>query len=355
MKKQLNIFVALGCLSGAAVAQSSTVAIFGLVDLSMVHTSGNGQTQTRMLDGTVYGPGSRWGIRASEDLGGGLKANVLLEAGFLADTGNSAQGGRAFGRQSYISLSSANAGEIRLGRQYIFHDETQFAFNPTAIGGTILNPAGLYTVKSGVFTPILSAPRIDNAIQYISPTINGFRLQAMIAPGEGTQDRYHGLKGSYSNGPLNVVAAYEQSKALVVPPGGKSSVNKIIVGGASYNFGTVKIMGGYERGKDLTTGTGTQLGTLTFPGLTSPATDLKAYTMGASMPIGATTLMVNYQHSRFSDVSGAGVTIGRYGFGATYAFSKRTAVYGVVALASGDLKDSVNEKRAFQVGLRHSF
>src|SRR5689334_4420243 len=61
---------------------------------------------------------SRWGLRGSEDLGSGLKAAFVLESGFSPDTGVSLQGGRLFGRQAFVSLASAGAGEIRLGRQY---------------------------------------------------------------------------------------------------------------------------------------------------------------------------------------------------------------------------------------------
>lgn len=355
MIKPTAVLTALACLAGAAGAQSSSVTIYGLVDLSLVKTSGNGQSAMRLLDGTAYGPGSRWGIRVNEDLGSGWRAGAVLEAGVLADTGASAQGGRGFGRQSYLLLSSASAGELRFGRQIIFHDETLYAINPT-LGGTVLNPGGIYTVRSGVFNPMLSAPRIDNAIQYLSPTASGFRAQVMVAPGEKTQDRYLAIKGAYSSGPLNVALAYEQSKALDAAATGKSTVNKITVMGASYDFGPAKLFGGYERGRDLTRGAGTQIGTLNLPSLPGLATDLQAYNIGASMPVRATTtLMVNYMRSRFNSASGASATIGRYGAGATYWISKRTALYGVVALASGDMKNSVNEKRAYQLGLRHAF
>jgi GBP family porin len=358
LKKSLAILVALSGIATAASAQS-TVTIFGLVDLSIQHLrSGSrsalaGQSLTRLADGTVYGPGSRWGIRVSEDLGTGLKAGVLLESGFLADTGTAGQGGRSFGRQAYIWMSSTAAGEIRAGRQYMFHDETLFVMNPTA-GGTALNPGGIYTLRTGVINPILSAPRIDNALQYLTPIIGGFRGQAMIALGEGTQDRYTGLKGTYLSGPVNVALAYEQSKALA-PVAGQSSVNKILALGGNYDFGSFKVFGGLEHGKNLTTGVGTQIGTLTLPGLPGVANDLKAWNVGALMPIGSTALMANYTHSKFSNAAGAEVTVGRVGAGATYSLSKLTSVYAVAAYALGNLKEDVNEKQVYQVGLRKAF
>lgn len=360
MIKPMATLLMLTGFATAAVAQSTTVTLYGLVDLSVQHLrSGDrsplsGQDDTRLTDGTVYGgPGSRWGLRVIEDLGGGLKTGVLIEAGFLADTGNLAQGGRAFGRQSYIFLGG-RAGDLRLGRQYILHDETLAVASATR-GTTMLHPGSIYTLTSGVINLMLSAPRIDNAVQYLSPTMNGFRAQAMIALSEETQDRYQGLKGSYSGGSFNAALTYEQSKANVVPPGGDSTVNKVFVVGANYDFGGFKLYGGYEQVKDFAIGAGTQIGTLTLPGLPGPATELKAYNVGASIVLGKTELMTNYTRSRFSSASGADVTIGRYGVGAAYSLSKLTTVYAVVAIAAADLKDDVNEKQFVQVGLRKAF
>ncbi|MFP3617304.1 porin, partial [Paraburkholderia sp. SIMBA_050] len=49
--------------------------------------------------------GSRWGLRGTEDLGGGLKAIFVLENGFSVGTGAAGQGGAMFGRQAYVGLS----------------------------------------------------------------------------------------------------------------------------------------------------------------------------------------------------------------------------------------------------------
>src|SRR5688572_16190333 len=104
--------------AGAAHAQSSTnVTLYGLIDLAVNnHKAGSaagGDSVWRLNDGTVNGlNGSRWGVRVSEDLGGGLRANAVLEAGLAADTGALGQGGLAFGRQVYVGLSSATLGEL---------------------------------------------------------------------------------------------------------------------------------------------------------------------------------------------------------------------------------------------------
>ncbi|MCQ4438022.1 porin, partial [Clostridioides difficile] len=48
--------------------------------------------------------GSRWGLRGTEDLGGGLKANCRLENGCNVANGARGQGGRMFGRSAWVGL-----------------------------------------------------------------------------------------------------------------------------------------------------------------------------------------------------------------------------------------------------------
>jgi predicted porin len=379
MKKSLIALAALGAFAGAASAQSS-VTLYGLVDVNYQYIKAGdsatlgtaaGTNIHKLADGNDWGPGSRWGLRVAEDLGSGLKANVVLESGFTADTGASAQNGRLFGRQAFVSLASASLGEVRLGRQYTLHDEVQVLNNPFG-NATILNPGGGggYATTGSLAAPasrlplFIDAVRQDNAVQYISPSFAGFRVQGMVAAGEGVQDRYQGVKGVYANGPLNVALSYEQSHARV-PVGGLSNVNKIVELGGNYDFGVAKVFAGFQQGKDLTTGSsavagggnGSQIGTLTIPavgGVGFTANKLRAYTVGASVPFGAITLAANYTAAKYEN-GGLDRDLGRFGIGATYALSKLTTLYTAYGQATGDLKNAVLEKRVFQLGLRKAF
>ncbi|MHA6885479.1 porin [Ralstonia pseudosolanacearum] len=107
----------LALASGAAGAQS--VTLYGLVDtgieyVSHAGSSGNGLVRMPSITGTLP---SRWGLRGTEDLGGGTQAVFTLESGFNTDTGTSGQGGRLFGRQAWVGLSG-RYGTFTLGRQY---------------------------------------------------------------------------------------------------------------------------------------------------------------------------------------------------------------------------------------------
>lgn len=112
----LGVGLGLGLALAGGTASAMTVQLFGVVDASIEYAKGS-QSVVRMREGQQAA--SRWGLRGIEDLGGGTKANFLVESGFNIDTGTEFFGnGRLFGRQSWMGLSNETWGEIRLGRQY---------------------------------------------------------------------------------------------------------------------------------------------------------------------------------------------------------------------------------------------
>ncbi|WP_308610527.1 porin [Massilia frigida] len=110
-----HVFAVCGIFCNVAMAQSS-VTVYGVADAALVKESGGVAGGVTKMVGGVEG-GSRLGFRGTEDLGGGLAAIFTLEMGFNLDTGTSAQGGVAFGRQAFVGLNS-KAGALTLGRQY---------------------------------------------------------------------------------------------------------------------------------------------------------------------------------------------------------------------------------------------
>ncbi|CAH0447819.1 hypothetical protein LMG10661_03892 [Ralstonia syzygii subsp. syzygii] len=111
--------LAVGTLfAGSAYVQSS-VTLYGIVDTTIHYiTNANsaGNSLVQMESGAVYN--SRWGLKGSEDLGGGNKALFVLESGFNSATGRMSSSGTLFNRQSYVGLSNKDLGTITLGRQY---------------------------------------------------------------------------------------------------------------------------------------------------------------------------------------------------------------------------------------------
>ena len=88
MKKTLVAAATLIAATGA-FAQSS-VTLYGVVDASLENVKGT-DSLTRVSSDNYAS--SRLGFRGVEDLGGGLKANFVLEGGINLDTGDGKSGG----------------------------------------------------------------------------------------------------------------------------------------------------------------------------------------------------------------------------------------------------------------------
>nr|WP_245964719.1 porin [Trinickia dinghuensis] len=172
---------------GVASAQSS-VTLYGILDtgIEMVtHADAAGDRVVRMPGLTGSMP-SRWGLRGKEDLGGGLATIFTLENGFNTRAGDINQGGRLFGRQAWVGLSSPY-GALTFGRQYTM---TLWAI----VDSDILGP----DIYGGVgsFDAYVPNSRSDNTIAY-KGTFDGFTAGATWSfgrdsagtgnsPGQGT-------------------------------------------------------------------------------------------------------------------------------------------------------------------------
>ncbi|MDZ5456117.1 porin [Azohydromonas lata] len=165
-KHTLIAAAALAAAAGAAQAQAQApagVQLYGLIDVAVERlnhvapTGGaaNGGTLTRMPNITATLP-SRWGLRGSEDLGGGLRAIFTLESGFGPDTGGLNQSGRLFGRQAFVGLAGPGWGQVTLGRQYSY-------FYLSMLDAGIFGP-NIYGV--GSLDPYIPQARFDNAIAW---------------------------------------------------------------------------------------------------------------------------------------------------------------------------------------------
>ena len=170
MKRQL---AALACLAASPGALGQSVAIYGLIDVAVEHVTNVGPSGTglnRMPSATGSLP-SRLGFRAGEDLGDGLSAVVVLEQGFAPDMGTFTQGGRAFGRQSYVGVV-APWGSLTVGRQY------------TMLYWSILDAdiLGTNIYGSGSLDAYIPNARADNAVAYRG-TFSGLTVGATFSVG----------------------------------------------------------------------------------------------------------------------------------------------------------------------------
>jgi general bacterial porin, GBP family len=210
MKKNLMAVALLGVVASGAHAQSS-VTLYGLIDVGITYTNSQltnqgGRSNVQLLSGPV--DGSRWGLRGAEDLGGGLKAIFTLENGFNVNNGTLGQGGREFGRQAFVGLSSVNYGAVTLGRQYdsMVDYVGPLALTGTQYGGThFAHPFNNDNLNNNSYS-------INNSIKYTSVNYAGFKFGGLYGfsnqAGGFADNRAYSVGASYNWGPLNIGAGY---------------------------------------------------------------------------------------------------------------------------------------------------
>lgn len=230
MTKQAGPWLLAGLLLPAVAAAQSSVTLYGIASTAVRYTSN--------IDGLHHGKselvssgigGSRWGIKGSEDLGGGNKAVFVLENGFGMDDGQSAY--QAYwGRQAYVGMTGA-WGSLTLGRQYNAVNNVGWAFNPLdqSWGNFWSDP--LYTGGDVFF----QGYRIDNSVVY-QHRMGAVSVQLDYGFGEqaGSMARGSTLGGGlmYQQGALSVGGAYDQRRSNT---GGGMARNYSL--GASYVVG----------------------------------------------------------------------------------------------------------------------
>lgn len=330
MKKNL-IALAVLAASGVASAQSS-VSIYGIADVWFGGVKAGGVTQTKVDSGGVSA--SRFGFKGVEDLGGGLKANFVLEQGFNMDDGTQATAGQAFSRQSYVGFSGG-FGEVRLGRTMSPFDD--------------INPLAMATFESAlapernVWRTLAYNTNPANTIYYASPVISGFSGAASYSLGEDKNTvapafnnkagRTASFNVKYEGGPVYVGFAYQAEKTA-----GLAQSQKFLRLNGSYDFGMVKLLADFGRVSDVGNVDGNK------------ATE---WQLGADVPVNsALTLSAGYARSKDNAALGNAKRSG-VGFAANYALSKRTSVYGGVH-ASKTI-DTAIKTNIYAVGVRHTF
>ncbi|WP_207001724.1 porin [Trinickia mobilis] len=393
MSKKLFVIGALGTLAvaGGAHAQSS-VTLYGILDDGLLFSSNSAGHRQYLLQGGVL-QSSRWGLRGTEDLGGGLKSIFVLESGFDPSTGKSLQGGLLFGRQAYVGLSSP-LGAVTLGRQY--DSVVDFVGRRSLSidwGGAIVDHAGDVDNFN-------NSTRVNNAIKYSSNTYAGFKFDALYSlggvAGDVSRNQIYSAGLGYEGGSLvfglaylNVrnpnVSFFGNATTGTASPATANIASPIFSGFASahtyqnlavfatYTVGAATIGGYFSNVKfsglgDLSSGPNPSP-TLHYSGqaiLNNAEVSIK-YELTPSAVLG-----VGYVHTNVSSVNGLdGSRYNQLEASADYFLSLKTDVYltGVYQKASGTnsrgvpavaainlLTPSSNEKQAaVRVGIRHKF
>jgi predicted porin len=361
MKKTL---VALAALAVTSAFAQSSVTLSGVADVGLVYNnSASGKMGGEKL---VLGSGNNNRIIFSgvEDLGGGLAATFAFQLRLDPTVGNNERGTAVTG-----NLGAAGVGvpaAIPTSRPLFQGESTvglRGGFGSVKLGrwltalqlpnGGIIDPWGVTTVAGNVYATGFASDyvqggegRVGNMIFYSSPNFGGFTVNFSKGFLKGPTGGTHiAVAGLYNNGPINAVLGYERNRVD----------DTLVQLGGNYDLGVAKIYAGYgniKGGKAADRAGMTYLATAAGAQV-AVGGNIKDYTIGAGVPLGAATVRVGY--SRWNGTGAvAQKNEQKLGLGVNYALSKRTAIYSDIANTTRK-NANLSKVTAFDLGIAHSF
>lgn len=253
MKKTLLALAAIAA-SSASFAQSS-VTLYGVADASLESVKGE-KTVTRVSSDNLST--SRFGLKGTEDIGGGLKANFNLESSIKLDTGAQGNNARFWDRAAWVGIAGG-FGDLRLGRI-----DTPIG----DIAGNVLSAQNYDDLKLLGTRAGVDYRRADNAVTYFLPTlVPGLTASVQYSTGNGTNNatsgevagsnwgKAYGLAVKYAAGPLSAGLGYEYARDELVDANSATPVSYVSTGNqkanatlgyVGYDFGVAKVTAYYD-------------------------------------------------------------------------------------------------------------
>lgn len=323
MQKKLLTVAVASALAMPAVALAQ-VTVFGTMDGGLrnqtkaIVGAGDGSVMT-VTDGLRTT--NRWGIRGSEDMGGGLMANFWLEGQYGSDTGAlgsspatgngptlSSTTGSAnvnqglFQRKAVVGLSKGG-NSVDIGRDYTVNFKAQGIYDPMSYTYTGVTPTATTNVAGTRSSNMVTAGfrfgtggvRVDYALGEVLDESWGTRI---------------GFMGDFAFGPVTIAGAYS-----TVDDAATGTLSTDIMNiGAVYRMGAFTFRAGWSN-------TNAETG---------PAadTDTPMFVLGAQYAISPTLNgRVGYYNTKFetngTETGSRKVTI----VALDYVLSKRTTAY----------------------------
>lgn len=342
MNKTRHSLAAAGLLALCAGAQAQgNVALYGIADMLIEHRShmtADG-ARTSVTSGGLNT--SRWGLRGTEDLGGGLKAVFNLEGEIGMDTG--AAGSAFWGRQANVGLQG-DFGRVVAGRSYSTAYDFVLPFDPMGYApfhswGTSGGAAG--SRKDGMLTSA------SNLIKY-EGRFGPVKLGATLAAGEGAASgRLAAVGAAYEANGFSAVLVLDKRDRQT----GATSKEETVHWGLSYDMKPVKLFLAQRQYKKTFTAGGDQKSTMTWVGANWAVT-----------PQLELTPAYYFQNTKTGPLTPNDPHL--LALRAKYALSKRTWLYAVAASAKADSgvvsvsRDDTafaDTQSSFGVGIQHRF
>ena len=193
-----NIDSSIQYLQNAGVAAGGTVPVAGTTRATT--TPAAGTCTACYIDSAVSS--SVWGLKGSEDLGGGTSAVFQAESDLPTNNGGTHQDG-IFRRGANLGLSDNKLGTVKFGLQT----------NPIQASNVTLLPVmgnSVTIVRNAI--GFSGTDFIRNAVSYTTPRINGVQSQIMYGASntvdDATSGTYLAANVFYNQGNLDATAAY---------------------------------------------------------------------------------------------------------------------------------------------------
>jgi len=307
MKKILAVAIATA-FAAPAFAATSNVDIYGKLHLSVNWFN---DQPSNINDIGISNNASRFGLKGSEDLGGGLKGIWQIESGVNLDE----QNGTLANRNSFVGLSGG-WGTALIGN----HD------TPLKLVGRKVDLFGDTLADSRNVMGGGSDTRAQNVVAYLTPAMSGFSgaiafttdlnvtqtygpaatsggTTAVTASGDRENANAWNLSAAYENGPIYVGFGYGDGDYHE-----NNGLEEHWRLAGAFSFGDFKVVGQYDA-----------LGS-------TSNNDFDAWMIGGQFNMGAMAFKANYMDGEYDDSS---ADPEQWTLGVDYAMSKRTSVYAL--------------------------
>ncbi|MFZ9494845.1 MAG: porin [Burkholderiaceae bacterium] len=328
MNKKLLVAAAAALTCFGAQAQS--VSLYGLLDVSMVNAKAPGAavSTTALQSGNMTT--SYWGLKATENLGGGLSAEANLESFVRLDSGSFGRfnGDPLFSRNANVALKGG-FGTVTAGRVTNSLFVNNLIFN--ALGDSFgFSPAiRLLHLSSG---QVSGDTGWNEAIRYTAPSMSGTTVSVLHAvkgsrPGANTN-----VSALHFSGPLSMGASWQEVRRRDGAPGsvGASDSDAWQIG-AAYDAKVVKVFAQISKVENKTF-----------------RVDYDHMGVGAAVPLSAAgKVLVQYTQMEPSNAKSSKTTTVAY----DHFLSKRTDLYTVYM----NERAPAGSGNTVGVGVRHRF
>jgi predicted porin len=348
----------------ACVSALSQVTLYGVADAGITHVSGYAQGSVTQLSSGIM-DGSRWGVKGTEDMGGGYKALFTLESRVELTTGGQSNrttsgnqlpdrltaglpaavagaltnvaigptlgvnlSNAGFDRQAWVGLVTPIGGFL-MGRQYTPAYETVATFDIMATQSA-LSAGQVAAIPSGVDI------RYNNALQYriVQGPWNAALMYGFGQGASSSSNRLLGINTTYKSSAFNVGFGYNTKKNSA----GQQALKTTLVGASATQSGWT-FSGLVGRIEEPNPSSGPELAAgLAGSGVPAPLVasvldrlkqDANLMHIGLRYDLGAAG-QVTVAYTKLDDKRATNADTASYGVAYTYPLSKRTNLSAVL-------------------------